>query len=411
MSTSSSHHFLLIGLPETGKTSFLAALWYMVDQSAIDCALRLHKLKGERKYLNEIRDAWLQYRSVPRNRAESDVAVSMSLERRDTGAILELSFPDLAGESFRLQWAAREFTTEYDDHLSNSKGGVLFIHPENIEKPIQIQTVNALAAVLDDEVGTATQEDGQESAVLKPFDIEAVPTQVKLVELLQFIASRDYFSPPFRLAVAVSAWDLLSDPSCTPRQWLQTRMPLLSQFLECNLESFEVSCYGVSAQGGKYASPLFTPAHFREAVALAQRILNGKDAFSAWLKEHMGVSILAEIEAAMGAPAQLAQLLARSFNHIITTAEIYQYDRFKDIKLRHETRDLLNSVTQVGEESARLNRLLLEDAYPAELSKEWINGAEARALQGKAPERRVTIVMPDGKESHDITEPLLWLMH
>jgi hypothetical protein len=39
---------LLIGLPSTGKTSFLAALWYMVDQATVDCALVLDKLDGVR---------------------------------------------------------------------------------------------------------------------------------------------------------------------------------------------------------------------------------------------------------------------------------------------------------------------------------------------------------------------------
>src|SRR5882672_6791966 len=109
MSTAPPHHILLMGLPDTGKTSFLAALWYMVNQSAVDCSLCLEKLDGNSRYLNEIRDAWLEYRPVPRNPADSETVVSMSLKDRNSGRAVGVSFPDLSGESYRLQWTKRQF--------------------------------------------------------------------------------------------------------------------------------------------------------------------------------------------------------------------------------------------------------------------------------------------------------------
>ena len=50
---------LLIGLPETGKTTFLAALWQVVESDEVPGALRLEKLHGDREHLNKIRADWL----------------------------------------------------------------------------------------------------------------------------------------------------------------------------------------------------------------------------------------------------------------------------------------------------------------------------------------------------------------
>src|ERR1019366_7433703 len=98
---------LLIGLPNTGKTSFLAALWYMVSQTGVRCGLSLERLDGDSAYLNQIRDAWSHYKPVPRNKADSQNNVSMWLKNRDTDHIARLGFPDLSGEAFRSQWTGR----------------------------------------------------------------------------------------------------------------------------------------------------------------------------------------------------------------------------------------------------------------------------------------------------------------
>ncbi len=60
MNAPDSRHILLMGLQSTGKTSFLAALWYMVDQQEVPCALTVQSLQGDRTYLNAICKAWTE---------------------------------------------------------------------------------------------------------------------------------------------------------------------------------------------------------------------------------------------------------------------------------------------------------------------------------------------------------------
>jgi hypothetical protein len=107
----------------------------------------------------------------------------------------------------------------------------------------------------------------------------------------------------------------------------------------------------------------------------------------------------------------LQRTLVDQVNRVISTAVIYEPDRFKDVQLRRETEELrAASDVQKGEETIRLNRLLMEDAYPLELSRERQSDATLAELQKQVPARRISLVGPKPGVSHDITEPVQWLM-
>jgi hypothetical protein len=141
------------------------------------------------------------YKPVPRNNADSEKAVSMWLRNRETGRMGRLSFPDLSGEAFRSQWTQRQMASTYDGSLRDAAGGILFVHPK-IDKPHRIDLVNA---VLDDIGGDGDKPTPKRKT--RSWEIDRAPTQVQLVEILQFIEGRDYFQSPFRLAIVVSAWE------------------------------------------------------------------------------------------------------------------------------------------------------------------------------------------------------------
>lgn len=412
MTEGPSHRFLLVGLPSTGKTSFLAALWYMVNQSDIDCALMLDRLEGDSRYLNQIRDSWLEYKPVPRNPLDSEKAVSMLLQVKASETLIKLNVPDLSGESFRLQWAQRQFTTQYDERLRDAGGAILFVYPEGISKPHRIDTLNELVAAIGQN-GTDSGDAVEENAAgPKPWDIEKAPTQVQLVELLQFILGRDYFRPPFRLAIVVSAWDLVSHMEKTPEEWVSSELPLLRQFLACNSEMFTAEFYGVSAQGGRYASSLLMAENLKNAKTFVEAMSNKQDPLSGWLWDQIDqVTQSALLEPDQSQQA-IGSILVRALNQLMAKSSIYDEERFRGVKLRPETKEILKgSVTvQMGEEAIRLNRLVLEDAYPNDLTTTRQYADEAVALQKKKPGRRVMLVGSKVKNAHDITEPVLWLM-
>ncbi len=70
---------LLIGLPATGKTTFLAALWHLVESAEIPEALRLVKLEGDREYINGLTRRWMRCESLSRTPVSTETLVSMRL--------------------------------------------------------------------------------------------------------------------------------------------------------------------------------------------------------------------------------------------------------------------------------------------------------------------------------------------
>ena len=52
MSEATPFQCLMAGLPGTGKTTFLAALWHVAKSHEVEGSMRLEKREGDQEYLN-----------------------------------------------------------------------------------------------------------------------------------------------------------------------------------------------------------------------------------------------------------------------------------------------------------------------------------------------------------------------
>src|SRR5260370_11015765 len=75
-------NFVIVGLPGSGKTTFLAALWHIIEADETDCRLKLDHYEGDLKYLNSIAQAWRTFKKVPRTSQVGDVDVVIQLSTR-----------------------------------------------------------------------------------------------------------------------------------------------------------------------------------------------------------------------------------------------------------------------------------------------------------------------------------------
>ena len=80
-------------------------------------------------------------------------------------------------------------------------------------------------------------------------------------------------------------------------------------------------------------------------------------------------------------------MLAKNLNKIISSGTVYDQARFQNVQLRPETKELLGKNPQ-GYDLERLNKLFIEDAYPAEIApgaSGWIveDGAIASTGAGR----------------------------
>lgn len=240
---SNTKNLLFIGLPGSGKTSFLAALWYVLDDQTSTTALKLARLSGDRTYLNQITKEWRDGSQVPRTNLQNEQVVVLHLNGVGFGEF-DLSIPDLAGEAFKQQLTDRRMSRHHDRLVQDATGVMLFLHPDVVVKSTQLTTVRQLEATLS---GNPTIE-AAPAAVPNTWSSDMLPDQVKLVETLQFLLERK--QGKLRVAVVVSAWDLVDNMGIPPNDYIAGQLPLLQQFLVANDDLLDHAVFGVSALGG-----------------------------------------------------------------------------------------------------------------------------------------------------------------
>ena len=170
----------------------------------------------------------------------------MLLKDEKTGSTIEISIPDLSGELFRLQWSTRKVPVTYSSFARECTGAFLFIHPDEVKKTHAIK-----AATENSENGGA--HDGPRIMPSENWTAEQTSTQVQLVDIVQSLLRMREIAEPMRMVVIISAWDIIK-ARISPLGWLDSRLPLLSQFLRANQNYFASEIFGVSAQGGDLIS-------------------------------------------------------------------------------------------------------------------------------------------------------------
>lgn len=246
----------LIGLPAHGKTTFLAALWHVLFAKEVDTSLEFVRLSGDNRHLNKIAKLWANVQTVGRTLLGEEKYVSMFLRIPQSDHQTEIIFPDLSGESFRNQWKDRQMKSDHAELIRQAVGGLLFIHPEEVKDEHLIPDILPIAdGIVADEEGTVASVNDPpppvtpDNATVAEWDPHETPTQIQIVDLLQFVAELNA-RRPIRLAVVVSAWDCVGHIE-SPNLWLEQCVPLLWQYLQSNPGVFATAFYGVSAQGGR----------------------------------------------------------------------------------------------------------------------------------------------------------------
>lgn len=175
----------------------------------------------------------------------------------------------------------------------------------------------------------------------------------------------------------------------------------------------------VAHTGGRHLDSTFSADDLVDLGSLAGRLKKASHAFDQWLTGSLSQetkTALAKVDPEGSEFEPLRGSLLRDLNHILKGTLIYESTRFAGIGLRPETQNLLWRDPQ-GLELQQLNRLLIEDAYPVELSRDrgflpragglagigasWINVAGSIAyVSGASGFQAVDVVDP--------ARPLVW---
>jgi hypothetical protein len=116
----------------------------------------------------------------------------------------------------------------------------------------------------------------------------------------------------------------------------------------------------------------FSGSDIRDFPALAKKLSGKTDPISAYVGEQLddaGKAALPDADSTDAAKLKAAKsALSKTLNKVVNGPAIYDAARFKDVQLRDEVKELREQ-NPSGKDLARLNRALLEDAYPNEFAK------------------------------------------
>lgn len=236
----------IVGLPESGKTTFLAALWHLVRETGSQTALTFEQLRdGNYTHLNELAKRWRQGKIQLRTQLAGMRTVSMRLKDGD-GRLVEVTFPDVPGEDFSRMWEKRDLDKGMVATMT-APSILLLVNGNTIKLPAWVAERVALAKAM----GVPVQEGGEEAK----WTPDLAPTQVKIVDLLQMLMSDDLDVGERRLALVITAWDRVVGEELTPIELLASKLPLLDQYLRSGRDPWTWRVWGLSAQGGVYEDP------------------------------------------------------------------------------------------------------------------------------------------------------------
>jgi hypothetical protein len=231
----------IVGLPGSGKTTFLAALWELVQERRVAKRLRFGSLsEDDHAYLNRILKVWRSATEPARTQLTGMTSVSMNL-LDEAGRMVSVAFPDVPGEEYRRMWEEREAAKKLVETLA-AGNIMLLLNGNRIKAPAWVTE----RAVLRKAIGEPAEAEPE------GWHPKHAPTQVQLVDLLQHLARPPIHVGPRRVAVMIGAWDKVEGEKLRPEPFLREKLPLLDQYLKAGRDGWTYRVYGLSAQGGEY---------------------------------------------------------------------------------------------------------------------------------------------------------------
>jgi hypothetical protein len=234
---------LLIGGPDAGKTNYLGRLWIAINSNT--GLLQKDGLPDDLAYLEEVAGHLLRGEFAPHTLYGQHNYSSIPFRSYSANGttVGNLVVPDCFGEKWMEVCKKREWSSDWEELISEDCGCLLFLRVESVQIVPALDPIVCATYALQ---GGPPADDKSES-----------PTQVVLIEWLQFLREaftdcvRGSFRP--RVGIVVTAWDLVPTDAQNepPFQYLSSNFPMLGQFLESNVSNFEFAFFGVSITGGE----------------------------------------------------------------------------------------------------------------------------------------------------------------
>lgn len=256
-----SSRLALIGLPGTGKTTYMGALWHMAEEPSVHEIVET-ALPISPRHIHEITEKVRAVDEIERTKHDDDGFYEGTVEFPGYGAVT-LRVHDRSGEQLQALVERRQWPELLAGEIAEANALMLFVCDDELVLPLSLRLAEGLAEddpakpAEDALMNTDGETDRREIEELGPEDqpvaIKAyahhyASTAAQLIDGLENLLEEMGDRWPVRIAVVVSKFDRISNRS--PREWLHQRLPAVEAFLDNNSGRVVWNLFGVCALGG-----------------------------------------------------------------------------------------------------------------------------------------------------------------
>lgn len=249
---------MIAGLPSSGKSTYIGALWYCLMHpekiEGIKLVADKMNLADDLTVLNRLSDAYKSMKLIDRNYSDKNETVLINLKVEDTDTRLQVEVPDFLGENFRdlVEMKESELVSEW---LKDTDTLVYFMN--EVTPP-----------EFEDDHGPEDDESPMPAKEVPQFSIKTISAVAMNIMVLKCLLSKKSFK---KVVIVLSWWDQKTNNGTTknnPQEYLKDNSPALFNFIQHHISNFEI--IGLSAQGQEY------PKEDQENYEVAKKEIKAK---------------------------------------------------------------------------------------------------------------------------------------
>ena len=231
---------MIAGLPGSGKSTYIGALWYCLmhpeNIEGIKLVADKMNLADDLTVLNRLSDAYKNMKLIDRNYSDQNESVQINLKVADSDTKIQVEVPDFLGENFRdlVELKESEIVSEW---LKDTDTLVYFMN--EITPP-----------EFEDDHGPEDDEKPMPAKKIPKFSIKTISAVAMNIMVLKCLLNKKSFK---KVVIVLSWWDMNTDNGVVPnnpQKYLKDYSPALFNFIQHHIPNFEI--IGLSAQGLEY---------------------------------------------------------------------------------------------------------------------------------------------------------------
>lgn len=227
---------LIAGLPQSGKSTYIGALWYVVQNCYNSKIVDAGNQPEDISHLNSLLEKWVECQKM---RTSIDISenIKMNLLRKSDNMSFTLAIPDFRGETIEnlISGVVSESLVSW---CEKSTSLLYLVNDLNVEELYNNVLDSSSSSVVD---STHVEEPA--------FNVSNMMKQSKDMIILKYL--KDTISLR-KVVIGISAWDQINEieRDISPKKYLERTSPAFLNFLEYHFPNLDI--IGVSAQGADY---------------------------------------------------------------------------------------------------------------------------------------------------------------